>query len=702
MRLTRPVRAIFGLEIRSLIRDPRTILVSVILPVVLLPLLLLAASWNEQRRVEREEGRTFRIAVTGPDSAFASGLVERILDPSSGAGGAVGRFRIVEAPDPRTALEEDLLDAYVEAFTPEQWRALDSRGTERVEIPRHMERSRVLRIRHLSTRGASRMAGEQLHSRLFELRSGRRDSILVAAGFSGSPRELVPVDTVNVASEQEVQGARLGRFLTLILMGLMLLGGSAVATDTLAGEKERGTLDTLLTSAASRDEIITGKLLAVVAVALTIALIQVLNLWIYLGLGLIDPGRGFGVEVSPALAVTLLAVYLPVVVLTAGVLLLTSAYARSYKEAQLYLTPVLLGMAVPTLAPLLPDVSLRSIIVLVPLANLSVGARDVLVGDVNGPALALAWLITAGVAAWVTTRSVRALHDEALVTGGTTREEFLGGPGLFRKRVFRWFLVFWAVKVMLDFNLTFADLRVTALVSVGIVFLAFPLLVIRWFQLDPVEALALRMPRPGAWIGVILGAPAALIAANFFFRLMDFVLPVPQQLLENLGQSLMPEGIPVWQLVLLLAVLPGIAEELTFRGILLHGLRRRFGPVGLALAVGLVFGFFHFQIFRIPVSALLGVILTVVTLLTGSIFPAIVWHAVNNGLAVVLATRGVDLTEASWWWGAWAVLGLAGAFWALWIFRTPYPDVGPRRRTTGRSAGAEDRRPGPNPGWEPG
>lgn len=706
MRSTSAVWAVFALEIRSLLRDPRTVLVSIVLPVLLIPAILLAGEWVENRRAERELARVYRFAVVGTDSAFVLDLMAAVREDAPGSGGPAGatdpagardaagdrdsaaaedppenglRFRRVPVTDPRAALESDSVDFYVEGLTREEWLA-ELPDTVVPGIGPEDGGARVLRIHYLAPRTASRGGAAALHEHLLEARKSRRDSIVMEAGFPVSPALVAAVDTLNVASDEEVQGARLGRILTMILVGLMLLGGSAVATDTLAGEKERGTLETLLTSAASRGDIIWGKLLSIMAVALTIATIQVVNLWVFLGLGLLDVGGGFAAAVTPGVALGLLVLYLPVVALTAGLLLLTSAHARSYKEAQLYLSPVLLGVLLPTLAPFLPDLSLRSAIVVVPLANLSLAVRDLLIGEIHLPLFAVAWLVTAAAAAWVAARSVQALHDESVVTGGTTRAEFLGGPELFQNRVLRWFLVFWAVKILLDFNLPLEDIRAAAFFSVGVVFLAFPLLVIRHFRLDPVEALALRMPRPGVWLGVLLGAPAALVAVNGLFRLMDFVLPMPSELVENFGQALLPEDVPAWQLILLLSILPGIAEEITFRGVLLHGLRKRFGPVALALVVGLIFGIFHFQIFRIPVTAALGVILAAVTLLTGSIFPAMAWHAMNNGLAIFLGTRGIELEFEGWWWGLGAVLVLGLAFRIIWAYRTPYPEVGVRRK----------------------
>jgi sodium transport system permease protein len=707
LRLTRPIRAVFGLEIRTLLRDRRTLFMSVIFPILLLPVFLFGSAWMEDRQAQRDDTRTYRMALVGSEAAFAQSVIAAVLagegatrgtpaheastpEATSRPRGApdspdlgTARFRLLDPADARGAMEAGELDLYVEALSPGEWRAIEEAGeVDADSLDPGSDGAPILRIHFNSSRTASRQGALTLQRRLSDVRELRRDALLVESGFTVPRERVAGAVAVNVATDDEVEGAMLGRYLTLILLGLMILGGSSLSIDTLAGEKERGTLATLLTSAATRNEIVAGKLLAIMAVGFAIALVQVLNLWIFLGFGIIEPPAGFALQITPGQAVSLLALYTPVVALTAGVLLLSSAHASSYKEAQLYLTPVLLGLLAPALAPMLPDMSLPSAIMVVPVANLSVGIRDLLAGDVHGPSLVASWVITALAAAWVTSRCVRALHSEAVVTGDTTREEFLGGPALFRKRVLRWFMVFWAVKLMLDLNVRFDDLRVTVLFSVGFLFLAFPLLVIRHFRLDPVQALALRRPRAGVWLGVLLGAPAGLVAAQTVFRLMDVVIPVPQELLEGFGQALMPDSVPTWQLVLLIALVPGITEELTFRGVLLHGLRRRFGPWGLALVVGGIFGFFHFQIFRIPATAALGVVLSIVTIYSGSIFPAIAWHTLNNGLAVFLSTRGWEEPLDSWWLGVGSFVVLGVAILIIRHYGTPYPEVG--------GSGAED------------
>jgi membrane protease YdiL (CAAX protease family) len=139
----------------------------------------------------------------------------------------------------------------------------------------------------------------------------------------------------------------------------------------------------------------------------------------------------------------------------------------------------------------------------------------------------------------------------------------------------------------------------------------------------------------------------------------------------------------VWQLVFFVAVLPGVCEEVTFRGVLLHGLRRQFHPVGLALIVGFIFGLFHIALFRIIPVTFLGILLAGVTLLTGSIFPAMLWHTLTNAAGIVAQSQLESLTEYGVATYLVAALVVVMVFALLWRFRTPYPDLrgGGMRRT---------------------
>jgi membrane protease YdiL (CAAX protease family) len=141
-------------------------------------------------------------------------------------------------------------------------------------------------------------------------------------------------------------------------------------------------------------------------------------------------------------------------------------------------------------------------------------------------------------------------------------------------------------------------------------------------------------------------------------------------MLERFASDVIPRGMPTWQLLIYIAVLPAICEELAFRGALLSGLRRKLRPVALVLVVGVIFGLFHVSLFRLAPTAVMGMILTVVALLTGSVFPGMLLHFGNNALGV-LAGDTINPDTLLWWHylAGIAVFGLS--FWIIYRNRTP-------------------------------
>jgi membrane protease YdiL (CAAX protease family) len=177
------------------------------------------------------------------------------------------------------------------------------------------------------------------------------------------------------------------------------------------------------------------------------------------------------------------------------------------------------------------------------------------------------------------------------------------------------------------------------------------------------------------WLGVLFAVPGGFITALGIFQLANHLLPAPSGLAESFGESIFPKNIPFWQMLVFMTVLPGIFEELTFRGMLLHALHRRLRPAALVLVVGVVFGIYHVALFRFVPTACLGVMFAVVTLLTGSIYPAMLWHALSNALG--LLAYKLQIPESGLDPVCYFAAGgmLAAAFWIFWRNRTPYPGL---------------------------
>ena len=696
----RTVTALFANDLRQLARNPRVLVFAVALPLVLWPLMWFLTSLTTERRQERIESRTYAYAVadeatSAAGAADARAWLDRALavvgddgraDGADPADGPAVRFERVEDPDDvAAALDEERLHVHV-AWEAGGGEDLPDEDADRRTVGHAGESAPRIVLSHRGDLDASDSAEGFLRRALERTRTEVREQRLAAAGFDTKPEDLLPLERIETASEEQTSGLLLGRVLTAIIVMMMLAGGSIVATDALAGEKERGTLETLLTTAASRVEIVTAKNLSILAVAFATSVLNIVNIVVWMQLDLIAAPAGLKLVIPVGAGVLLLLLYAPAAVLLSSSLLLVSGRSKTYKEAQLLFAPVMLiAMAVAAI-PVLPGVELRSAIVLLPIANLGVAAREILTGHYDWPLLAAAWAVTAGAAALLARASVRTLSAEKLITASDTdAADLAGGPALFPRRVARWFAVLWALLLVWQLNIGGGiDNRLLIVINMS-VFGAAAWLMIARYRLPVRETLSLRNPPPAAWLGVLIGAPAGLVLADGVVRLASLAMPIPDEWIEAMAEAFGAD-IPVWQMLVFFAVLPGIFEEIAFRGVLLHGLKSRLKPVQLVLVAGIAFGFFHVDLFRIPGTSLLGVLLVIAVLRSGSIYPAMAWHALHNALALSSARiEQIALPEQpTWWHYVLAALAILVAFRLMQHQRASHPaGSGPAGRGPG-------------------
>ncbi len=671
------VGTLLGTEVKLLLRDRRTVLVSIVLPLLVMPVLLFAGRMMEERRTRRLEATRFTYAVTGSQAATARHLLEAAQRPQPPAAPLL--LEEVATADPIAALADASLDLWVQALAVEESPSLPATAAAAGEDPDDEAATPgvpIILLAYRADRDRSEEAMQRFRDALQRVRQAERFQLLAEAGLPIPADQVVVVEERDVASAQQVTGLQVGRLLTVFFLLFILSGGAVVATDTLAGEKERGTLETLLTTAAGRRAIIAAKLLAIFAVALAITLIQALNFLAYVVFRFVPLPTAFALDLSPGTALAVLVMLLPVAALVSAVLLLTSGIATSYREAQLYFFPTFLLALAPALASFLPGLTLRSAIALVPIAGVAVGVKEILTGAADPPWLALTWLVNAAAAAAAALAAERTLSSERLIAPAAEPAAAEPSPQLFQRHVLRAFAVLWAILLVVSLNFEGRlDVRVQTMVNLVGVLLVGTLVLVRRYRLNPRHALALRPVRWPVWLAVAVGAPAGLCTGVGVFRLAKLVVPVPPEMLEAFSEALLPEALPLWQAILFLAILPGICEELAFRGLFTYGLHRRLHPLALVPVVGLAFGIFHGALFRIAPTAYLGMLLTALTLLTGSVFPAMLWHALHNALALAADHLNAPLDEASATLYGLSATALMVAAFILWRARTPYPGL---------------------------
>ena len=634
------LRLLYRHEMLMLLRGRRTIVMSIILPALLMPLMLLGSRYAQDQRQQRLDETIYRYSVTGQVADHIRELIAQNKD--------LERFRNlklqeVPATDARAILDAGEIDFYLQTFS-----AAEADGQSKDE-----KRLKGVPLVQMVFRG-NRDISENGSGRMLELLGAARrnagESALVASGFSVEPDDLLAVDSRNIATDAQVTGASVGRLITVFLVMLLFTGGSVAAMDIIAGEKERGTLETLLTSAASRISIVTAKQMAICTVALTITLLQALNFLMYIQLRLLELPSNFSLDVSSAGVAALFALFIPLAASIAAVLLLISAYARSYKEAQLHFFPAYILGIVPALASVLPGVRLQSAIVLVPIANVSVATRDILMNRAD-PVMVLVAIAAMSATAFLLMRfSARLLvREDVVVSSNAENAAFIGGEALFKKRIMRWFAVMWALVFVLAANVAwFQKFQVQLLFNELGVFLGASLVMIALYKLDVRRVLSIRAVRWPVWLAIPIMIPSGFIATFGLLKLSNLVVPAPEEMLRQFSNQVVPENTPAWQLYLLIAILPAICEEIAFRGVLLHGLQKRFRPAVVCIVVGIIFGLFHYSLFRIAPTAFLGIILTAIAVMTGSIFPGMLLHGGNNAFALWTGMNDFPFDGLSW------------------------------------------------------
>ena len=213
---------------------------------------------------------------------------------------------------------------------------------------------------------------------------------VVTARLQGRDLDASFIDPLNraggndVATKSERALFFIGGFLPYIIIAFAFMGGMYPAIDLGAGEKERGTLETIVLSPATRTEIALGKFFVILTTALVAAFLGVASIALsirYLAPEALLQQLDLQLPATTIIPVALLTI--PPAAAFAGLFLAISIYARSFKEAQNYIAPLQFVLILPAMAPMLPGMEMSWKMALIPLVNVSMLSKDFLQGDTN-------------------------------------------------------------------------------------------------------------------------------------------------------------------------------------------------------------------------------------------------------------------------------------------------------------------------------
>lgn len=474
---------------------------------------------------------------------------------------------------------------------------------------------------------------------------GRRS--LEAAGVPRGAAAPVEAEAIDVAEETGHRGAALwASTLPVLLVIWALTGAFYPAVDLCAGEKERGTLETLLSSPAGRGEIVLAKLATVMLFS---SLTTVLNLGGMALLGTMVFARGFGGPPASALLWLPLAL-VPITALFSALCLALAALARSTKEGQYYLTPLLLLTLPLAVVPAVTGMELNLGNSLLPVTGIVLVLREALAGNGWQAAQFLPPVVAVTVAACAMALrwAVDQFNKESVLFREGERLEL----GLWLRQVIRQrgprptpaaallcgvlilaihFFLSTAMRVPGSFPGFAAATLVTQLAAV----------------VAPAAILAVMLTRDPRGTLLLCGAPWRSIAAAVLLAValqplvreleqaVLWLYPLPESVRNEVARYLaVLQHAPGWQLVLVLALLPAVCEELAFRGFILSGFRQSGTKWRAIVWTALLFGLSHPILQQSLVSATLGIVIGLLAWNTGSLWPGAAFHFTHNALMV--------------------------------------------------------------------
>ena len=366
----RTTLTIFRKELIDSIRDRRTLMTMIVMPLLLFPLLIGISSRVMSSQIQKARDKVLKVALLANDNAggFRADLVES---------NAVNLYEDLSFEEARALVESDSLDALIEidpafdiqvAAHRQGKISLYYKSTEKEEI----ETDRVR---------------EMLEAYELELKNGRFREL----GLAENIDDAVDLREYNIATMKERIAGAIGGFLPYLFIIFCFTGSMYPAIDLAAGEKERGTLETLLTSPAGKFQILLGKFGVVVLTGILSAAVSILGL--YLGVIQIEniPTELLNSILSileTRSIVLLLTLLLPLTAFFAGILLSLSIMAKSFKEAQSILTPMMMVVIVPAFIGMLPGMELGPKTALIPILNVSLATKSIIAGNVSAPLLA--------------------------------------------------------------------------------------------------------------------------------------------------------------------------------------------------------------------------------------------------------------------------------------------------------------------------
>ena len=357
--------SIFKKELIDVLRDRRTLMFMVVIPILITPLLIIGSIKFQEYQNKKSEEKILKIAYINESE---DSLTKQLLSDQKGV-------KIIEG------VPIDSIESYIKSDSLQGALHLGVGFLKKIKT----NSSGEVKIYYKSSDLMSK-SKKRIQAALDNYKEKIIAERLTQLNVDGQILEPINITNIDMATAKETLGKAVGGFIPYVLVMFIFLGAMYPAIDLGAGEKERGSLETLLSSPATKFEITMGKLLVVSLTGIVSGLVSVLG--ISSSLFFIDKIPVQIQEtilelINPFMIFSIIILMIPIAIFFASMLLSISFYARSFKEAQSLMGPLNMVIIVPLFLSLGPGMEMDHATALMPLINVGLLTKEILAGSVE-------------------------------------------------------------------------------------------------------------------------------------------------------------------------------------------------------------------------------------------------------------------------------------------------------------------------------
>jgi sodium transport system permease protein len=368
---------IFKKELKDTLRDRRTLMMMLVIPILIFPIIMNLFASVSKSFQEEAANKKIKIGIVGTENNFLQ--LELNAIPKE-----LGEKEIILYKD-TLSLINDLkkdslqLGAYV--------------SSEFNQLMDSMHPAPLTFFFNATDMGMQ----ERAEAYMAVIDAKAKSKRFVKLGIEEARTQPITTEYRNIASDKEMIGKLAGGILPYIFIAFGFIGCMYPAIDLFTGEKERGTIETLLTTPVARWQILFGKMGVVVLSGLTAATCALLGL--FFSIEFIDSeGNAEILKIvhsilNPTFIVLLYSLLIPLTVFFAGLMIPIAVNAKSFKEAQSIITPLNIVMVLPAMVGFFPGIELNFVTACIPVVNIVLATKELIAGSLDIGLVALSFSV---------------------------------------------------------------------------------------------------------------------------------------------------------------------------------------------------------------------------------------------------------------------------------------------------------------------